>query len=261
MVQPKVWTETACLQDALRFQTKMEWRRNSQYALKAAKALGVFDRCCAHMQKPVRGKPPRLWTVTKCAASAAAFTSRAAWSRHDRKAYSAASVHGWLDVCCAHMPPSAHKHKRGSWTEEKVMASAGNYPNPTTWYTEDSPAYYAAMRLGVLDKATAHMTYKVPKTDADVVYLLCICEDEHVYKIGITSARLGRKRVTQIAISLKKRPRIALWVATAHALEREHRALQVGKWVDLGSFEGKTEVRQLTQPELKQVINILKGQK
>jgi hypothetical protein len=47
----RIWTPDALLLDALKYETKNEWRLKSQYAYKEAKRQDCFDECVLHMPK------------------------------------------------------------------------------------------------------------------------------------------------------------------------------------------------------------------
>lgn len=43
------WTEELCKEEAKKYNTRGEWKKQSNSAYKAAKKLGIYDECCEHM--------------------------------------------------------------------------------------------------------------------------------------------------------------------------------------------------------------------
>ena len=68
------------------------------------------------------------WTIEKCKASAANYSTRGDWVRGDPKAYGAAQRNYWIDQCCTHM-----KAQRETWTLTKCKASAFKYETRSEW--------------------------------------------------------------------------------------------------------------------------------
>ena len=98
---------------------------------------------------------PNKWTYEALAESAKRYDNVKAWRTSEPSAYATASQQKLLAELTAHM------HKRivhGYWTEERILDSAKNFDQISKWAKAHHAAYSRAGKLGIRDKATAHMT-------------------------------------------------------------------------------------------------------
>lgn len=124
------WTLPMCLESARAHQTKRDWRATDPNAYHAAVAHGFLADCVSHM--PIH-LPSSQFKYTKehCLESALGYAERTVWAKADKGSYQAASRHGWIDECCAHM--TAPKNKGGRPRKTDVLPNAGGAQyNPST---------------------------------------------------------------------------------------------------------------------------------
>jgi len=166
---PGHWTLETCLQSAIRFQTKKEWKTGDGHAYAAAGKLGYMDLCCKHMSKT-----PRMVKFTKevCLAAAKKYNIRQDWRESvDAGTYRAANNNGWLEECCAHMTvvftPS------GWWTLERCLEISRQYTTRGEWQKTHSTSYQAARKHGFLNECTAHMT-RVKQPNGYYTKMVCL---------------------------------------------------------------------------------------
>jgi len=88
-----------------------------------------------------------------------------------------------------------------------------------------------------------------PSTDADVVYLWQV-DNSDIFKIGVTSHRLGEQRIRQVAHVNNQTPTIVRLTACDDARIVEQTLLTFGTNPQLDVVDGKTEYRRLTDDEL-----------
>jgi hypothetical protein len=141
------------------------------------------------------------------------------------------------------------------WNLERCMEDAKQYSFRHEWEIA-SPGYQAARRNGWLKDCVEHMSYSQRATDGDVIYLW---EDttSGLYKIGVTSARIGDKRI-QVCVrrnSMNALIRFMVKVPDAYAVESELLKLGTDPELD-SSIDGYTEFRKLTNTELGQAVSI-----
>lgn len=143
------WTKERCAAEAIKYQTRGEFRERCVGYQIAARNKWV-DEICSHM--PVR-KPTRLrkWTKELCAAEAAKYFTRYEFLVGSKKAHQAAYSHGWLNEICGHMKPLP------DWTYEKVANAAAPFANRTAFKRHENAAYLIALRRGWLELVCAHM--------------------------------------------------------------------------------------------------------
>lgn len=150
---PGYWTLDRCKESALNFRTRKEWFRGGGYAYLSASRNKWLDECCTHMEQ-VR-KPNRYWTRERCAESALAFQTRAAWFAGEVSAYLIATRNGWFDECCAHMMrPQAAFHSR---TDGELATAALAYKTRTEWLRGNPKTFQYAKRHGTFETFCEHM--------------------------------------------------------------------------------------------------------
>jgi hypothetical protein len=96
------WTPETLHAEALKYDTKVDFREKSNPAFLTASRKGLLDQICSHMEA---GKLPNgYWLIKEnCAAEAMKYTNRRAFSLANSSAYHGADVNGWLDEICTHM--------------------------------------------------------------------------------------------------------------------------------------------------------------
>jgi len=101
--QPKgYWTFENLQAEALKYDNKVDFRKESNPAYLTAYRSKVLEKICCHM-KP-RKLPNGHWLVKEnCAKEALNNTNRRAFSLVNSAAYHGADVNGWLDEICSHM--------------------------------------------------------------------------------------------------------------------------------------------------------------
>lgn len=96
-------------------------------------------------------------------------------------------------------------------------------------------------------------------SDNDVIYVWraknIYFNGLEVYKIGITSQRLGESRVKKVSFSSGFENEVLLFRNSKKAKLLESKMLQFGVFPDFEKFDGRTEFRALNEDEL---INVLK---
>jgi hypothetical protein len=113
---PKVlWTKEKCRDEALKYQGRWEFQKNSRSAYNKAHSSGWLDEICSHMKPPKNSggwtssrKPAGYWTKSKCHEEALRYQTRYAFQEGSKSAYLRAFKQGWLDEVCSHMRPVDH---------------------------------------------------------------------------------------------------------------------------------------------------------
>jgi predicted GIY-YIG superfamily endonuclease len=95
------WTKERCKQEALKYNTRVEFGLMSGSAYNKALKMKWLDDICTHIV--LLRKPNNYWTYELCRAEALKFKSRFEFSKNNRNAYQASRAHGWLDKVCKHM--------------------------------------------------------------------------------------------------------------------------------------------------------------
>ena len=89
------WTKENCKEDALKYNTKTEWKNSSSGAQYSARINGWFDECCEHMLQR-QYKPYRYWTKENCKEDALKYNTKTEW-KNSSSGYTLAYKNGWFD--------------------------------------------------------------------------------------------------------------------------------------------------------------------
>lgn len=104
------WNYSKCKNEALKFDKKTDFRKNSKGAYSAARLNGWLDEICAHMIK--FGKPRGYWTIEKCHEIALMYKTKKDFELNDKTAYKMAHKNGWIDAICGHMKILGNYYKK-----------------------------------------------------------------------------------------------------------------------------------------------------
>ena len=245
------WTDETLIDAAKRFNTRKEWKAAAAHEYDAAYKRGILDVCCAHMHK-FRTR----WTTEMLIADAARFETKNEWRINSEGAYSAAVKRGLMHLCCTHMYQGIDY-----WTEEMLAEDAKRFSTRSEWALGSSGAYSAARDRKLLDSLCSHM-HRVNGTDNDAIYIWKALgwtyNGEQVYKVGVTSARLGTQRINKVCQRVDVEAEIVVLAkVNCKATELESTLKSIGhdpKYVD---FDGCTEFRAMSDDQLKQALALI----
>ena len=141
--QSKIWTKEKCLEIALKYEYRIDWRTQHASSYQAASSYGWLKECTKHMKRTRR--EAGYWTKEKSKKEALKYKSRYAFQQGSTSAYGSAFKNNWLDEICSHMeyiclPP-------GYWTFEKCEAMAKECKDRKDFRLKYSRAYFAAVKF------------------------------------------------------------------------------------------------------------------
>jgi predicted GIY-YIG superfamily endonuclease len=105
------WTFKRCKEEALKYNTRMEFCKNSSGAYSRAVENGWLKKVCKHM--PLFAIRERFWTYERCKEEALKYNTRKEFHTKSGTAYNNALEKQWLDSICKHMVLTGNLHKRG----------------------------------------------------------------------------------------------------------------------------------------------------
>lgn len=154
------WTFEKCKEEALKYNTKIDFNKGCSWGYAVAKQRGWLDVITSHMIK-YKHVTPILWTKERCQEEALKYLNRYEFRIKSSKAYAACVRNKWLNDVCYHMNVPYSSQFR--WTKEKCQAIALKYLHRKDFHDENRNAYYSAMHNGWLDEICKHMKYlKLP---------------------------------------------------------------------------------------------------
>ncbi|WP_411992106.1 hypothetical protein [Agarivorans sp. DSG3-1] len=251
-----LWTLEMCIEDAKLYQYKGQWQRNSS-AYKAALRNNWLEKCCKHMTPA----PPTIkYSKGYLKKTALKYKRIVDWQRNDNNTYAAALRRGFKSECTKHMEPAF------KWTKELCLQDALLYEYRTEWKNAPGNAYGVAYKNGWQDDCVKHMK-SGQGTDNDSLYIWQALGfyDEYelpVYKIGVTSHRLGVTRISSVADRNGLEYEIVRFLKVKKGVRAsviEVDLLKFGQQFNIGDFNGSQEFRSLSEYELESVLTIMDG--
>jgi hypothetical protein len=152
---------------------------------------------------------------------------------------------------------AGYKKERTFWDSETLLKEAKKYNSKAEYEHSNPKAYYASLRKGLEfhENSCGHMG-DGRKTDADAIYIWSVVGFDCIYKIGLTSKRLNKNRIVEVAGHARVDYEIVLIEPKNKKLyDLEKIALSFGTpaRVKNKSFNGSSEFRELTEIELNEL--------
>lgn len=146
------WTLEKCKKEALKYNTKVEWRKKHSLSYGASKRNKWIEECCIHMS--TTRKPDGYWSKERCVEDALNYTNKGEWFKKSQSAYGAAQKNEWLDECCSHM--CELQKPKCYWSKERCLEDALNYNTKSEWKKKSS-GYSTSLRNNWIDECCGHM--------------------------------------------------------------------------------------------------------
>lgn len=154
------WTLEKCLEEALKYTSKKDWRENNFVSYNNAKKNNWVNICTENYpakfyktkNKPIKLK--KIVTLDDCLVSALKYKSKSEWRKKDSKNYLVAKKNNWLDKCSKHMEQPTSLF----WTLEKCKEEALKYTSKTSWRKNSRGSYNSAESNKWFKECCGHMT-------------------------------------------------------------------------------------------------------
>ena len=104
------WTIDRCTKEALKYNSRREFKQKSKKAWDITLKRGWLDIVCPHL--PAIYKKKNYWTKDKCIEEALKYKSRIDFEKGSLSACLAARRNGWIDEICTHMHIIGNREKR-----------------------------------------------------------------------------------------------------------------------------------------------------
>lgn len=181
------------------------------------------------------------------------YQSRSEFMRANISAYQAAHKLGLIDQL-----PKRKKTVSWKWSVEKIIEDLKKYDGKGDVQTRNRNLYMAARSRGLLkevfpDDKPRHST-------KDHVYIWKVVSECDVYKVGITSGRVGKKRIEDVSRRSKLNFEILILskVGRVQALVIESFLKMVGeKYTPKTKFNGHTEFRRISPSDVEKCLAVI----
>lgn len=199
-------------------------------------------------------KPNGYWTKERCLSEALLYKQKRHFEIYSGSAYIISMKNKWLDEICSHMV-SPQKPKN-YWNLDLCFSEALKYKTRSDFFKNNGYAYNFLNKRWLINSACLHMERGFP--DNDVIYIWETSETYHskkVYKVGVTSNRLGLKRINQCAIGMGTECKnIVAYIRTNNARVIEKELLKTGEKYTKIKGDGYSELRCFDSIELNQSL-------
>lgn len=252
------WTQERVAEIAKLYPSRQAMRTGPhQWAYVVAKKNEWEDALPPLKEKQKDQRKP--WSKEEVIASVKGYATYTAWAKAKPGAYrKARRLKTWIEEVETLLPRT--RTKQGHWTKDKVLLEAATFDYPSEWAHESKGSYLAALRNGWLCECTSRMN-KRRKADDDCFYMWkakgCYFNGNQVYKLGITSKRLGQLRIDGCAKAAGLDAETVIYVETNLAKEIERKALKLGSDPEYTGFGGSTEFRALSQEDINAILGII----
>ena len=149
----KRWTKQECLEEALKYNTKTQFIKNSINAYWSACKYKWIDEICSHMiQLRI---PKNSITKEQCHEEALKFKTRSNFYKESSNIYQIATRNNWLDEICSHM--------KIKLTKELCKQIALQYNTKSELRNNNCNVYNTIYKKKWVDELCSHMKGIKPK--------------------------------------------------------------------------------------------------
>src|ERR1035437_9225607 len=146
------WTFEKMQQEALKYETKIEFKTKSNGAYSAALRRGILKDICSHMVELLH-----FWTKEEVLEEALKYHHRLEFQIKNKNAYNSATRMGILDRACHHMRTPDRKPRPLKWTLEMLLTEALKYTRRVDFMSYSATAYSTCVKRGILEQTCSHM--------------------------------------------------------------------------------------------------------
>lgn len=149
----RYWTKERCAAEALKYNTRGEFRLKSMTAYNTSLKEKWADEICTHMQQT--RNPKNFWNKEECAKEALKYNSKTDFVHSSVTAYCKANKNGWLEEITAHM--SRPVNCMIIWNKETCRIEALKYNSRVVFQKKGGSAYNVAHASGWISDICQHM--------------------------------------------------------------------------------------------------------
>ena len=170
------WTYERCKEEALKYKTRTEFKKNSAGACKSSIVNKWYEEICLHMIIPKK-RIHNYWTYERCKEEALKYKTKLEF-KINSKAYYPSIRKFWINDICSHMPSRYYEYSK-----EECLKEALKYKTRTDFRENSVSIFGCCVKNNWIDELCNHMNRVGNK------YNRCIYAaefpDNHVY-VGLT---------------------------------------------------------------------------
>lgn len=153
----KYWTKEKCQEEALKYDYRSDFQKNSKSAYGISIRNGWLNDICHHMIEI--NKPHDYWTKEKCQEEALKYKYMKDFQNYSKGAYFKCFIMNWLEDISKHMNYKKRK-STNYWTYDNCKEEALKYEKRHQFAKNSNGAYKRAIKNGWLDDICSHMANK-----------------------------------------------------------------------------------------------------
>jgi hypothetical protein len=237
--KPK-WDKDSIRQIAKAFSSRSEFAAKNKPAYEAARLFRMLPE--------LFGLKLNQWDKQLIKQESTKYKTRTEFAKASSSAYNAARRLKIIDQ----LYPSLLK----SWTEDEVRKIAKTCSNKKDLKRKCATAYNAALRLNIIDDLFENQPQVAER---DCVYLWSVKDEPGLYKVGITSHKMGEYRINQVAKESRFLPQLVFLVKVGYenAKTIERRMKQLGTPYKFSKkFYGHSEFRYMSPSEVAECVKL-----
>lgn len=248
MTKPRKWSLPNLIDEAKRYDTLSDFMKGSEGAYKAYLKMGRPEE--VYSLFPLT---KTYWTEETAKREASKYTSRWAFQKSSGGAYRFLWKRGLLEEI---FPP----RNTNKWCEDSVRIAAKGCKTRMEFKNKAPGAHKWAYNNGLLGDLFGH-TDNTPLSDNNVVYLWKVEGYCNLFKVGVTSDRLGTHRIRFVCRKSGLKYESLYMFKTDRALNIEKEILSRFRQYDFNfSFSGSTEFVVIPPDDFTKLIKSLEGE-
>jgi hypothetical protein len=245
------WTEDLARDICSQYSSLNKFYKENPSLYVTLQANGWHEELTSHMTRKIK----RGYTYDEIQQEALRYNSKKQFKKGSSKHHSAAIRLGILDQVCSHMTGG-----RFLWDPDKVKEKALEFDSRDQFSRNASGAYLYCLKNNILDEVCQHMGNGL-RCDNDVVYIWKVEDIHNLYKVGVTSKRLGLERIQYVSAKSGLTPSWVKLFYTPSAVDVEKQVLCFGRPFRFeDKFSGYTEFVNLTSEELNLCLSIMEAE-
>lgn len=192
------WTYEKCKEEALKYTTKSEWRKNSGVSYSKTLKNGWTVDCASHMVGGQRQQKSGYWTYERCKEEALKYSRPSDWNKSSGSSYHSAIKMGWLTELSSHMTIKQSKPSKFWCDKQNCLDDAKKYVSKIDWFNNSQSAYTTSKIKGWFDECVipfySHEEAKTVKVFYDLnEEIKQYCSEKEWATKNVKSYKLSKK--------------------------------------------------------------------